>query len=375
MDTARRGHILLVEDNAIIGMAERATLERHGYDVTLAHSGEKAIGAAADPGVDLVLMDIDLGPGMDGTEAARAILEARELPVVFLSSHTEHDIVDRTEKITSYGYIVKSSGETVLIASIRMAYRLFEARTKEREALKQLSHSHDMMRYIIAHSRSAIAVHDRDLRYLYVSDEYLRTFDIQRENVIGMNHYDVFPDLPQKWRDAHRRSLQGAVLSAEDDPYPRGDGNTLWTRWECRPWYENDGSIGGIIINTEVVNRTRRLEQALEENEHFMRTMLETTFDGFCIVDGRGRILDMNDAFCALTGYPRDELLTMLLSDVDAIDDEELMRRRIRRNVEQGAERFDTKLKHRDGTIFDARVAVATLKKDPVTFVCFFRDA
>jgi DNA-binding NarL/FixJ family response regulator len=82
----------------------------------------------ANQEIDLILMDINLGPGMDGTEAAAMILEKREIPLAFLSSHTERDVVEKTEGITSYGYIVKNSGETVLLASMQMAFRLYDAR-------------------------------------------------------------------------------------------------------------------------------------------------------------------------------------------------------------------------------------------------------
>lgn len=123
-------------------MAESRSLERNGFQVHVANSGEAAV-ALVETGlrVDLVLMDIDLGAGMDGTEAARRILALRDLPVVFLSAHTEPLVVERTEGITSYGYIVKNSGETVLLASIRMAFRLFEARQELRD---QESHYHSL---------------------------------------------------------------------------------------------------------------------------------------------------------------------------------------------------------------------------------------
>ena len=89
-----------------------------------------ASAAAADgiPRIDLVLMDINLGEGMDGTEAAQRILAMRDIPLVFLSSHTEPEVVARTEGITNYGYIVKNSGPTVLFMSIKMAFKLHEAR-------------------------------------------------------------------------------------------------------------------------------------------------------------------------------------------------------------------------------------------------------
>ncbi|HDQ13392.1 MAG TPA: response regulator [Sediminispirochaeta sp.] len=130
------GKILLVEDEALIVMSEVRTLERHGFEVRVVRHGEQAVEiVGSEEGVDLnlVLMDIDLGPGMDGTEAAVQILKKRDLPIVFLSSHTEPEVVEKTEGITSYGYIVKNSGDTVLIASIKMAFRLFEAKKRNKE--------------------------------------------------------------------------------------------------------------------------------------------------------------------------------------------------------------------------------------------------
>jgi len=120
--------ILLVEDEIIIAMAEKMTLAKHGFNVITANSGENAVETVqTTSGIDLILMDIDLGKGMDGTQAATMILEKHEIPLVFLSSHTEPEVVEKTEGITSYGYIVKNSGETVLVASIKMAFKLFNA--------------------------------------------------------------------------------------------------------------------------------------------------------------------------------------------------------------------------------------------------------
>jgi len=94
--------ILLVEDEAVIAMSEAALLEKEGYSVIVSYNGKDAVEKAKGGGaIDLVLMDVDLGKGMDGTEAAEAILREHDLPVVFLSNHTEPSIVERTERITS----------------------------------------------------------------------------------------------------------------------------------------------------------------------------------------------------------------------------------------------------------------------------------
>lgn len=133
--------------------------------------------------------------------------------------------------------------------------------TDQKEARLALEHAHQLMRYIIEHNRSAIAVHDRDLNYVYVSQRYLDDYKVEASEVIGKHHYEVFPDLPQKWRDVHQRALAGEVCSSEDDPYEKEDGTLEWTRWECRPWYEADGSIGGIIVYTEVTTDRKRAEE------------------------------------------------------------------------------------------------------------------
>jgi PAS domain S-box-containing protein len=121
--------ILLVEDEAVIALDESRRLRDAGYSIVVAGSGEEAIELFRKntDSFDLILMDIDLGKGIDGTEAAREILSSHDIPVLFLSSHTEPDIVRRTEEITNYGYVVKSSVFTVLDASIKMAFKLFEA--------------------------------------------------------------------------------------------------------------------------------------------------------------------------------------------------------------------------------------------------------
>ena len=142
--------ILLVEDEFLVAILELKDLEKKGYLVQHVGSGEEAVKAILDAAihVDLILMDIDLGPGIDGTQAAERILKHNDIPVVFLSSHTEPEVVEKTEKITSYGYVVKNTGVTVLDASIKMALKLFEARMERGRAENDLRESEERYRTI-----------------------------------------------------------------------------------------------------------------------------------------------------------------------------------------------------------------------------------
>jgi CheY-like chemotaxis protein len=118
--------ILLVEDQILVARAEKLQLEEYGYNVYHVTSGGAAIKflEANVLSVDLILMDIDLGPGMDGLHAAITILESRDIPLVFLSSHTDKAMIEKTETISPYGYVVKSSEIDVLDAAIKMALDL-----------------------------------------------------------------------------------------------------------------------------------------------------------------------------------------------------------------------------------------------------------
>lgn len=132
--------ILLVEDEIVIAKIEIKLLKNYGYEVFHVSSGEEAIEFMQkhSSSIDLILMDIDLGEGIDGTETAKRILQNHNLPILFLSSHTEKEIVEKTEKVTSYGYVVKNSGITVLDASIKMAFKLFYAYNEITENLHKL---------------------------------------------------------------------------------------------------------------------------------------------------------------------------------------------------------------------------------------------
>jgi PAS domain S-box-containing protein len=172
MNAINGNTLLLVEDEAIIAMSEKKELEKRGYGVVVARTGEEAVeNIEHTNGIDLILLDIDLGKGIDGTEAALQILRLRDVPIVFLSSHIEPDIVNRTENITSYGYVVKNSGITVLDASIKMAFKLFNAR-------KQILETEIVQTVMIAKSKQAEKI-------LGASElRYRRLFETARDGIL-----------------------------------------------------------------------------------------------------------------------------------------------------------------------------------------------
>ena len=120
--TGRKAKLLLVEDEPLVLLDEKRKLALRGYEVETARSAAEAIAAAGRAeDIDLLVTDVELGPGMDGIDAAKAILGMRPMPVVFLSSCAESDIRNRAAGIGTYGFIDKAQSTAALYEAVEAA--------------------------------------------------------------------------------------------------------------------------------------------------------------------------------------------------------------------------------------------------------------
>ncbi|MFW6263020.1 MAG: PAS domain S-box protein [Thermotogota bacterium] len=186
--------------------------------------------------------------------------------------------------------------------------------TERKKAERELLHSKELMSYIIRHDPNAIAVFDKDLKFIFASERFLNDYSLKDRTIIGKHHYEVFPDIPEKWRTIHQKALKGEISRSDDDYFIRKDGTLDYTCWECRPWHQSDGSIGGIILYTEVtterkkveldlIREKERAEAANKAKSDFLATMsheLRTPLNG---VIGFSQILDHTDLNCEQRDY------------------------------------------------------------------------
>ena len=184
--------ILLVEDEQLLVLLEKKILEINGYDVIVAHTGEEAIDLVKQTHtINLILMDINLGDGISGTEAARIILSEYDIPLVFLSSHVEKEIVEKTEGITSYGYIVKNSGETVLIASIKMAFKLFESKMKEKEKEEKIISRETYLKKILETTNDGFILTNKEKQIIDCNPSYCAMSGYTHEELLNLKINDL----------------------------------------------------------------------------------------------------------------------------------------------------------------------------------------
>ena len=167
----------------------------------------------------------------------------------------------------------------------------------------------ELLKIFVKNVPAAVAMFDRDMRYLQVSNRWCTDYLRGRTQILGRSHYEIFPDMPERWKEVHRRGLQGETQRADEDRWDGQDG-PHWARWEVRPWKTPEGTVGGILILAEDITRRKQMEEALRESEDKLRLLLDSTAEGIYGIDLEHQCTFCNPACLRTLGYERmDEVL------------------------------------------------------------------
>jgi diguanylate cyclase (GGDEF)-like protein/PAS domain S-box-containing protein len=158
---------------------------------------------------------------------------------------------------------------------------------------------------LVLHAPVALAMFDCQMRYLAVSNRWLEDYSLGAQDVLGRSHYEVLPEIPERWREVYQRAIAGETVRSEEDRFMRLDGRIQWLRWEARPWRAQDGSIGGIVIYSEDVSQERQDRLSLLVFGKAYRNSI----DSILITDRDNRIVSVNPAFTRSTGYELEDVL------------------------------------------------------------------
>lgn len=144
----------------------------------------------------------------------------------------------------------------------------------DRKRLEQsLIASHQQLQSFVEQAPVAIAMFDRDMRYLVYSRQWANDYGAGFDDLTGRSHYEVFPNLPERWKTVHRQGLAGQTVRHDDDLWIKEDGTRQWLRWVVLPWRDTRGDIGGIMIFAEDVTARKRTE---EELRNLSRRLMES---------------------------------------------------------------------------------------------------
>jgi len=126
---------------------------------------------------------------------------------------------------------------------------------------------------------AALAMFDRQMRYLHASTRWRSDYGLGDRQLNGISHYELFPEIPDRWKEILQRALAGEMVGDDHDRFERLDGSVQWLRWMVRPWYEPDRTIGGIVIFSEDVTACTLIVEQLRQSEQRYRCLIESTSD------------------------------------------------------------------------------------------------
>ncbi|MEG4805623.1 PAS domain-containing protein [Microcoleus sp. ARI1-B5] len=186
---------------------------------------------------------------------------------------------------------------------------LFKEISDRKQAENRLRQQSEQLHLAVKHSPAGVAMFDRQMRYMLVSDRWLESYGLGAQNIVGRSHYDIFPELSDRWKQIHQRCLAGAVEMCPEDPFPRAEGSIDWVRWEIHPWRTNSGEIGGIIIFSEVITERKNAELALQFANQQVTNIIESITDAFIAIDSQWRYTYVNATAEKLLSRSRADLL------------------------------------------------------------------
>jgi PAS domain S-box-containing protein len=207
----------------------------------------------------------------------------------------EHETVLRTKDGSPLDCLLSIEvfdlhGEKLLLA---MAMDISE-RKRSQAALRE---NEERFRLLIEHAPAALALFDSDMHYLAASQRWMDDYGLAGREILGKSHYEIFPEIGERWKAVHRRALNGETITATEDRFERDDGSVQWLRWEVLPWHRADGAIGGILIFSEDITARKLAELESNSNRAKLATALKSMTDAVFISDLEGRFIDYNEAF------------------------------------------------------------------------------
>lgn len=119
---------------------------------------------------------------------------------------------------------------------------------------------------LIRSNPGAVAMLDREGYYLEISEKWQEDFVKNDINVIGLNHYELNPNLPLRWKKRIQLAIQGEAQSINEESVRRKNGRVEFFRAKLNPWYKQDGEIGGVIILAENITEQKEKEVKLSQS-------------------------------------------------------------------------------------------------------------
>lgn len=303
------------------------------------------------------------------------VLAAFGLLWVSLSNEFLSELAPGKEELARYYTYVEWF---YVLVTVLLVYFLVKRMLDRQAAIEnELRSSEVQLRLFIEHAPVALAMLDREMRYLSVSQLWIATYDLAGKDIIGKSFDEVSSRIPDSWKLLLSRGLDGEVLQVVEDCMKKRDGSLLWLRCGIRPWYAGDGRVGGIVVFSEDVSRRKLAEEAMSESEKKYRILFENSRDALLVNSPPSwRFSAANHSALKMFGAKNEtEFMVLTPRDIspeyqpDGISSAEKAQQMMEIALRDGSHFFEWIYKRLDGLTFPAEVLLTRMEWNGIAFL------
>ena len=255
-------------------------------------------------------------------------------------------------------------------------YSIYKRNIERKAAQKSLQESESKLSTILESVNSYIYLKDMQGRYIFANRSVRDLFGVSMEGLVGQGDERFFDsETVCKSRENDRLVLdQGLTLRTEETKMNLYDGASYTVLSVKIPLRDETGQIYGLCGYCTDISDRKASEDKLRASNERHHAILSTAMDGFWQLDVQGHLLEVNVTYCQMSGYSEQELLTMHISDVDAMVSTVDISEHLKMVISQGESRFESKHHRKDGSIFDIELSIQYLNVDGGRLIVFLRD-
>ena len=278
----------------------------------------------------------------------------------FATSRSLLPLLQDTALVALFGLLLAlASYVSLSVLPLRAITRLLNTIEQERKRL----------RTIVDNAVEGIVAFDRSGVLQSLNPAAARMFSYGDAEAVGRSAGELLPEVDiTRYGLAGARPLSGALQTVGR----RKDGSSFPIELSIG-MASLEGAPQLIAIARDITER-KQAQEVLRQSEERHRTIIQTALDGFWLADAQGRLIEVNETYCRMSGYSMRELLSMRIPDLEASEAAEGVAARMQKIVSQGHDRFESRHRRKDGSVFDVAISVQFRPIDGGRFVGFIQD-
>ena len=244
--------------------------------------------------------------------------------------------------------------------------------TERKQAEEEIKHAAEEWRKTFDSITDLISIHSRDRRLIRVNKAFAAAFNLTPQEIIGKHCYELVhnTDKPPAYCP-HTKTLIQKVPSSTEEFEPNLN---MWLHVSTSPIFDEKGEVVATVHATRDITERKKTEEEIMLKAERHRIILKTAMDGIWRVDLQGRLIEVNASYCDMSGYSEQELLTMSISELEAIESADDTAAHMQKVMTEGKDRFVTKHRRKNGSVLDVEISVKYQVEEGGSLVVFIHD-